>query len=291
MNPFQSMSQTCLWEVANLSNPRNHGKNSLKSPQKLNTTFKSTTKFKSSSGNSNHCSRIVFPTPVSKKIHRRVFGGGVTMSSSWEPFRSRFQTDNRNRAHFLAWFAVFFCFFFWIHTPSAPITSGTHTDGGGVISYPGSAWLEGTPAMDYEMNGKRVHMYSNQIDIEHHTYQETRSMDEEHTCETTIMFIFIWFFFSSFGFFYYCFFLYFLAFFHVITFIDLLVYIYYYVLNAGKLYWLDLWIIVNMFLDIFPCVFMSFCFYCRAWCKHPPAREQPVAAGTQRIIIIGVYSL
>jgi len=28
------------------------------------------------------------------------------------------------------------------------MTSGTHTDGGAVIRKPGSAWLEGTPAMD-----------------------------------------------------------------------------------------------------------------------------------------------
>jgi len=37
---------------------------------------------------------------------------------------------------------------FGIHTASAPITAGTHTDGGAVIRKPGSAWLEGTPAMD-----------------------------------------------------------------------------------------------------------------------------------------------
>jgi len=35
-----------------------------------------------------------------------------------------------------------------MHTASAPITSGTHTDGGAVIRMPGSAWLLGTPAMD-----------------------------------------------------------------------------------------------------------------------------------------------
>jgi len=39
-------------------------------------------------------------------------------------------------------------FFFEIHTASAPITAGTHTDGGAVIRKPGSTWLEGTPAMD-----------------------------------------------------------------------------------------------------------------------------------------------
>jgi len=38
----------------------------------------------------------------------------------------------------------------WNPQVSAPITSGTHTDGGAVIRKPGSAWLEGTPAMDHE---------------------------------------------------------------------------------------------------------------------------------------------
>ena len=40
-------------------------------------------------------------------------------------------------------------FFFWfrIHAASTPITSGTHIDGGAVIRKPGSAWLEGTPAI------------------------------------------------------------------------------------------------------------------------------------------------
>jgi len=32
-----------------------------------------------------------------------------------------------------------------------------HTDGGAIIRKLGSAWLEGTPAMDYGMNGKRIH--------------------------------------------------------------------------------------------------------------------------------------
>jgi len=42
-----------------------------------------------------------------------------------------------------------FFVFFWfsIHTTSTPITSRTHTDGGAVIRKPGSAWLEGTPAI------------------------------------------------------------------------------------------------------------------------------------------------
>jgi len=47
--------------------------------------------------------------------------------------------------------------------------------------------------MDHGMNGKRMNMYSDKRDIEHHTHQETRSMDEEHTCETTILiFLFIY---------------------------------------------------------------------------------------------------
>ena len=42
----------------------------------------------------------------------------------------------------------FFVFIgFWIHTASTPVTSGTYTDGGAVIRKPGSAWLEGTPAI------------------------------------------------------------------------------------------------------------------------------------------------
>jgi len=35
-----------------------------------------------------------------------------------------------------------------------PITAGTGTDGGAAIRKPGSAWLEGTLAMDNGMNGK-----------------------------------------------------------------------------------------------------------------------------------------
>jgi len=46
--------------------------------------------------------------------------------------------------------------------------------------------------------------------------------------------------------------------FEIIVFIDLFVYIYYYVLSVRKLYWLDLWIIVYMILYIFPCVFKPF---------------------------------
>ena len=39
-------------------------------------------------------------------------------------------------------------FFVWNPQVSAPITSETHTGGGAVIRKPGSAWLEGTPAID-----------------------------------------------------------------------------------------------------------------------------------------------
>ena len=51
-----------------------------------------------------------------------------------------------------------FFLLFWNPQASAPITSGTHIDGGTVIRKPGSAWLEGTLAMDHGMNGKRIHM-------------------------------------------------------------------------------------------------------------------------------------
>ena len=57
---------------------------------------------------------------------------------------------------------IIILFYFGIHTASAPITSGTHTDGGAVIRQPGSAWLEGTPAMDLgHMNVvlKWMHLY------------------------------------------------------------------------------------------------------------------------------------
>jgi|AntRauMFilla1563_2_1112583.scaffolds.fasta_scaffold459274_1 hypothetical protein len=72
--------------------------------------------------------------------------------------------------------------FFWfrIHTASAPGTAGTSTDGGAVIGKPGSVWLEGTPAMDHGMNGKRIHMKSNKRKLEHNTHKEARNMDEEH---------------------------------------------------------------------------------------------------------------
>jgi len=48
--------------------------------------------------------------------------------------------------------------------------------------------------MENQMNGKRVHMYSNKQDREHHTHQETRRREESHTCENIIiLFIFICF--------------------------------------------------------------------------------------------------
>jgi len=34
-----------------------------------------------------------------------------------------------------------------MHTASTTITAGTHTDKGAVIRKPGSAWIEGTPAI------------------------------------------------------------------------------------------------------------------------------------------------
>jgi len=46
---------------------------------------------------------------------------------------------------------MFFCMIFFEfchHTASAPITSGTSHRWGAVIRKPGSAWLEGIPAMD-----------------------------------------------------------------------------------------------------------------------------------------------
>jgi len=38
------------------------------------------------------------------------------------------------------------------------LKSGTHTGGSSVIGKPRSARLEGTPAMDHGINGKRMHM-------------------------------------------------------------------------------------------------------------------------------------
>jgi len=46
-----------------------------------------------------------------------------------------------------SFFFVPIFFLVWNPQTSAPITSGTHTDGGAVIGKPGSAWLEGTPAI------------------------------------------------------------------------------------------------------------------------------------------------
>ena len=81
--------------------------------------------------------------------------------------------------------------FFFLVVESTQLARQLHTDGGAVIRQPGSAWLEGTPAMENQMNGKRVHMYSNKQDREHHTHQETQRIEESHTYEAIIKFIFI----------------------------------------------------------------------------------------------------
>ena len=92
-----------------------------------------------------------------------------------------------------------------------PRTAGTHTDGGAGIRKPGSAWLEGTPAMNHGINGKRIHMYSNTRDIEHNTHQQkkTLNMFGEHTRGTIIS-----------------------SFLQVIIFIHLFVHIFYHVLDV-----------------------------------------------------------
>jgi len=43
---------------------------------------------------------------------------------------------------------LFVFFLVWNPQASAPITSGTHIDGGAVLRKPGSVWLEGTPAIN-----------------------------------------------------------------------------------------------------------------------------------------------
>ena len=77
----------------------------------------------------------------------------------------------------------------WNQQASAPITSGTHADGGAVIRKPGSTWLEGTPAISifyvlfyhfcferkiriHGMNGKRTHRQSNTREIKQYKHQE-----------------------------------------------------------------------------------------------------------------------
>jgi len=50
--------------------------------------------------------------------------------------------------------------------------------------------------MDHEMNGKRVHMYSDKQDREHHTHQETRSREELHTCDAILVIILFYFIFD-----------------------------------------------------------------------------------------------
>jgi len=84
--------------------------------------------------------RPTFLRPSGAKIEFVVLAGKKSVSSErgellapppGEPYRN----------------GEFFFFWFWIHTASAPSTVGTHTDGGAVIRKPGSAWLEGTPAI------------------------------------------------------------------------------------------------------------------------------------------------
>ena len=53
--------------------------------------------------------------------------------------------------------------------PPIAITSGTHTDGCTVIRKPGSAWLEGTPAMEPGLEGIRTYMQTKKIEIEQDT--------------------------------------------------------------------------------------------------------------------------
>jgi len=50
-----------------------------------------------------------------------------------------------------------YIFWFRIHKLARQLHQ-ERTDGGAVIRKPRSAWLEGTPAMDHGMNGKRMHM-------------------------------------------------------------------------------------------------------------------------------------
>ena len=68
----------------------------------------------------------------------------------WEEGKERWRTlRGEGEACIFIWGIVVSGFFFWfeIHTARTPITAGTHADGGAVIRKPGSAWLEGTPAI------------------------------------------------------------------------------------------------------------------------------------------------
>jgi len=58
---------------------------------------------------------------------------------------------------------TFFCFFVFGSTLLARQVQQERAQmdsdyGGAMIRKPGSAWLEGTPAMDHCKNGKRIHM-------------------------------------------------------------------------------------------------------------------------------------
>ena len=116
---------------------------------------------------------------------------------------SRLLSLARNATLVHAEHSIFF-FGVLIHTASAPSTAGTSTDGGAVISKPGSAWLEGNPSMDHGMNVKRIHMQSDNRDIEHNAHQQTRNMDEEHTRGTKTNFLQIFFFIYLFVYIIYC---------------------------------------------------------------------------------------
>jgi len=74
------------------------------------------------------------------------FGG---IDAGWKPGDSKIGEKSSLLSDDSAASSSFF-FLVWNPQASAPITSlaGTHTDGGAVIRKPGSAWLEGTPAMD-----------------------------------------------------------------------------------------------------------------------------------------------
>jgi len=127
----------------------------------------------------------------------------------------------------------------------------------------------------------RTHI-SNKKDIEHHTHQETRSRDEKHTCEKIIMFIFIYFI------------LFFILIFILIFFSgSLLICLFIHLI----MYWIYASCIHLMYEILFICFFIYVLVYSNNFdCiaahgvgVHTRARLQPVAAGTHRRNIIGVY--
>ena len=70
---------------------------------------------------------------------------GMQKSRTW-PRRDRVALVGPDQRPSNCPFAIIF-FWFEIHTASTPIKSGMHTDAGAVIRKPGSAWLEGIPAI------------------------------------------------------------------------------------------------------------------------------------------------